>query len=99
MAARVERALGGLQRGEARLVEAFYRSHLGLAARDAVERGFGLLDLRLRIDALAGVERVLVIGRASCRVRVCTYVKDSVVAVALKNNIQENNNEKEKNIK
>src|SRR3546814_3196380 len=59
MAARVERALGGLQRGEARLVEAFDRSHLGLAARDAVERGFGLLDLRLRIDALAGVERVL----------------------------------------
>src|SRR3546814_8969727 len=59
MAARVERSLGGLQRGDARLVEAFDRSHLGLAARDAVERGFGLLDLRLRIDALAGVERVL----------------------------------------
>ena len=58
MAARIERAFGRLQRGQARLAEAFDRPHFGLAARDAVERGFGLFDLRLRIDALAGVERV-----------------------------------------
>src|SRR3546814_15754072 len=35
------------------------RSHFGLAARDAIECGFGLFDLRLRIDALARVERPL----------------------------------------
>ncbi len=41
VAARVERAFGRLQRGEARLIEALDRSHLGLTARDAVKRGFG----------------------------------------------------------
>src|SRR3546814_2604527 len=31
----------------------------GLAARDAIERRLGFLDLRLRVDALARVERAL----------------------------------------
>src|SRR3546814_19601006 len=42
-----------------RSAEALDRSHFGLAARDAIECGFGLFDLRLRIDALARVERPL----------------------------------------
>ncbi len=56
---RIQGALGRLQRGQARLAEILDRPHLGLAARNAVERGFGLLDLRLRVDAFAGVERIV----------------------------------------
>src|SRR3546814_14739453 len=59
MAARVERALGRLQRGEARLADAFDRPHFGLAARDAVERRFGLPDLRRRADAFPAGGRIL----------------------------------------
>ena len=59
MAARIERAFGDADRLGRRLREALDRAQFHVAARDAIERAFGLLDLGARIDRFARVHRVI----------------------------------------
>ena len=59
MAARVERLLGHLHRQPRRLAEGLDAALLAALLGDAVERDLGGLDLRLGIDRLAGIERLL----------------------------------------
>ncbi len=59
MPARIERALGILDRLGRRLEEALDRALFAALLRHPVERDLGLLDLRLGIDLVGGVHRAL----------------------------------------